>query len=167
MEEVTRLPGFTIRPATVDDAPVVLAFIKQLAEYEKLAHEVVATEEILRETLFEDRSVAEVILGHQGESPISFALFFYNFSTFLGRPGLYLEDLFVKPEGRGKGIGRVMLAYLARLAQQRGCGRFEWSVLDWNQPAIAFYESIGAVAMDDWTGYRVTGSALERLAAEF
>ena len=167
MEEVTRLPGFTIRPATVDDAPVVLAFIKQLAEYEKLAHEVVATEEILRETLFEDRRVAEVILGHQGESPISFALFFYNFSTFLGRPGLYLEDLFVKPEGRGKGIGRVMLAYLARLAQQRGCGRFEWSVLDWNQPAIAFYESIGAVAMDDWTGYRVTGTALERLAAEF
>jgi len=163
----TPLAGFTIRPATVDDIPLILEFIKELAEYEKLAHEVVATEEILRETLFEDSSVAEVILGHQGESPISFALFFYNFSTFLGRPGLYLEDLFVKPEGRGQGIGRVMLAYLARLAQQRGCGRFEWSVLDWNQPAIAFYESIGSVAMDDWTGYRVTGSALERLAAEF
>ena len=167
MEEVTQLPGFRIRPATIEDTPLILAFIEQLAEYEKLAHEVVATEDILRKTLFEDRSVAEVILGYQGENPVSFALFFYNFSTFLGRPGLYLEDLFVKPEGRGKGVGRVMLAYLARRAQQRGCGRFEWSVLDWNQPAITFYESIGAVAMDDWTGYRVTGSALERLAAEF
>lgn len=167
MEEVTRLPGFTIRAATVDDTPLILAFIKGLAEYEKLAHEVVATEEILRKTLFGQRSVAEVILGYQGDEPVSFALFFCNFSTFLGRPGLYLEDLFVKPEGREKGIGRVMLAYLARLAHQRGCGRFEWSVLDWNQPAIAFYESIDAVAMDDWTVYRITGSALERLAAKF
>ena len=167
MGENTVLPGFTIRPATIDDTPLILAFIKELAEYEKLAHEVVTTEKTLRKTLFGERSVAEVILGHQGETPISFALFFYNFSTFLGRPGVYLEDLFVKPQGRGKGVGRAMLVYLARLAQQRGCGRLEWSVLDWNRPAIDFYDSIGAVAMDDWTVYRVAGSALERLAAEY
>jgi len=138
-----------------------------LAEYEKLTHEVVATEELLRETLFGDRPVAEVILGHFDGEPVGFALFFHNYSTFLGRPGIYLEDLFVKPEMRRKGFGRIMLSYVARLAKERRCGRLEWSVLDWNEPALKFYKSIGAVPMDEWTTQRVTGNALDLLAAEF
>ena len=167
MEISTKITNFTIRPATEDEAPLILSLIKGLAEYEKLAHEVVATEELLRETLFGARLVAEVILGYFDGEPVSFALFFHNFSTFLGRPGIYLEDLFVKPEMRGKGIGRVMLAYVAQLAKERQCGRLEWSVLDWNEPALKFYKSIGAVPMDEWTVHRVTGEALDHLAAEF
>ncbi len=167
MEIFTKIKNFTIRPATKDDASLILSLIKGLAEYEKLTHEVVATEELLRETLFGDCPVAEVILGHFDGEPVGFALFFHNYSTFLGRPGIYLEDLFVKPEMRRKGFGRIMLSYVARLAKERRCGRLEWSVLDWNEPALKFYKSIGAVPMDEWTTQRVTGDALDLLAAEF
>ena len=143
-----------------------LRFIKELADYEKLLHEVVATEEILRESLFERRAAEVVIAEYQGE-PVGFALFFHNFSTFLGRPGLYLEDLYVRPEMRGKGIGKLLLSYLAKLALERGCGRFEWWCLDWNKSSIDFYKSIGAIPMDEWTVYRVCDQALEDLAEEF
>ena len=155
---------FSIRPATVDDVPLILQFIKDLAEYEKLSDMVVATKALLRETLFGERTVAEVIIGYEGEQPAAFALFFHNFSTFLGRPGIYLEDLFVKPEFRRKGYGKKMLSHLASLTVQRNCGRLEWSVLDWNTPAIDFYKSLGAIPMDEWTTFRLTGNALEELA---
>ena len=153
-----------IRAAVEDDVPLILAFIRELAEYEKLSHEVSATEEVLRESLFGERRVAEALLAHSDGEPAGFALFFHNFSTFLGRPGIYLEDLYVRPEFRGSGIGRTLLAHLAKLAKERGCGRLEWWVLDWNEPSIGFYKSLGAVAMDDWTVYRVTGEALEKLS---
>jgi GNAT superfamily N-acetyltransferase len=153
-----------IRSATTDDAPLILEFIRGLAEYEKLAHEAVATEEGLRATLFGEHPQAEVILAFDGGHPAGFALFFHNYSTFLGKRGLYLEDLFVKPEARGKGVGRALLVELARIAKARDCGRFEWSVLDWNEPAIRFYKSLGARPMDDWTIFRVTGDALDALA---
>ena len=156
----------TIRPATVADVALVLTFIRDLAEYERLAHEVVATEPLLRETLFGERPGAEVVIAELDGEPVGFALFFHNFSTFLGRPGLYLEDLFVRPAARGHGVGRALLARLAALAVERGCGRFEWSVLDWNEPAIGFYRKLGAVPLDDWTVQRVAGEALHRLAAE-
>lgn len=155
---------FSIKPATIEDTPLILQFIKELADYEKLLHEVVATEEVLRETLFGEKSHAEVVIGYLDNTPVSFALFFHNFSTFLGRPGIYLEDLFVKPEARGKGIGQKMLAYLGKLAKDRKCGRLEWWVLDWNETAINFYKKMGAVPMDEWTVFRVTGDALEGLA---
>lgn len=155
---------FKIKPATVHDVPLILSFIKELAEYEKLLHEVVATETILKETLFGDKSHAEVIIGYLNEKPASFALYFHNFSTFLGRPGIYLEDLFVKPEARGKGIGQKMLAYLANEARSRKCSRLEWWVLDWNETAIGFYKRIGAKPMDEWTVYRLTGESLDNLA---
>ncbi len=154
-----------IRSATEDDVPLVLSFIRELAEYENLSHEVVATEEVLRDSLFGERTGAEVVICHHEGTPAGFALFFHNFSTFLGRPGLYLEDLFVKPEMRGRGLGRALLVHLAQLARERGCGRMEWSVLDWNEPAIKLYRGIGATEMDEWTVYRVTGRALEDLAA--
>jgi GNAT superfamily N-acetyltransferase len=163
----TTLPNFTLRPATIDDVPLILSFIRQLAAYERLTDEVVATEEILQKTLFGDRPVAEVILGYYDNEPVSFALFFHNYSTFLGRAGIYLEDLFVLPGMRGKGFGKVMLAYLAHLARERECGRLEWWVLDWNKPAIEFYTSIGAKPMDEWTVHRVTGDALDQLADQF
>lgn len=153
-----------IRAATEDDIPIVLRFIRQLADYERLSHEVVASEELLRRNLFGTRPVAEVVLGHYEQRAVAFAVFFHNFSTFLGKPGLYLEDLFVVPEMRGKGFGQQMLTYLARLALERNCGRFEWSVLDWNDPAIRFYKNLGAVPMNEWTVFRLTGKALERLA---
>jgi GNAT superfamily N-acetyltransferase len=156
---------FALRSATVDDLPVILACIRGLAEYEKLAHEVVATEALLRETLFGAHPVAEVMLAFRGEEAAGFALFFHNYSTFLARPGLYLEDLFVFPRFRGQGLGRLLLARLARIALDRGCGRLEWSVLDWNVDAIRFYESVGAQAMTEWTVNRVTGDALQALAA--
>lgn len=145
---------------------MILELIGELAEYERLRHEVVATEDDLRRTLFGERPAAEVVLAEVegAASPVGFALFFHNYSTFLGRPGLYLEDLFVRSAWRGRGIGRRMLEHLARIAVERGCGRFEWWVLDWNEPAIRFYRSIGAVPMDEWTVQRVTGAALERLA---
>ncbi len=153
-----------IRPAAEEDVPLLLRFIKELAEYEKLSHEVSATEDLLRESLFGERRVAEALLAYLGDESAGFALFFHNFSTFLGRPGIYLEDLYVRPEYRGSGIGRALLTRLAKLAKERGCGRLEWWVLDWNEPSIGFYEGLGAVAMDDWTVYRVTGEALEKLA---
>ena len=160
------MPEIGIRPATEEDVPLILSFIRELAGYERLSHEVSATEDLLRESLFGARRGAEVVIGSHADEPASFALFFHNFSTFLGRPGIYLEDLYVKPEFRGKGIGRVMLVYLAGLAKERGCGRLEWSVLDWNEPAIRLYKGIGAVPMDDWTVYRVTGEALDELAVQ-
>lgn len=153
-----------IRAATIDDVPLILRFIRGLAEYERLADQVVATEDGLRETLFGPRPYAEVVIAEEGGEPAGFALFFHNYSTFLGRPGIYLEDLFVLPEMRGRGIGRALLAHLAKLAVQRGCGRLEWWVLDWNEDAIRFYRSLGAQPMDDWTVFRVAGHALARLA---
>ena len=163
----TKVPGFTIRFATEQDVPLILQFIKGLADYEKLSHEVTASEELLRETLFGTRRVAEVIIGDYEREPVAFAVFFHNFSTFLGRPGIYLEDLFVKPDMRGRGFGRILLTYLARVAKERNCGRVEWSVLDWNEPAIRFYKSLGAVPLDEWTMYRLTGDALNAQAQEF
>ncbi len=154
----------SIRPATESDVALILRFIEKLAEYEKLLHEVVATEAALRHYLFGPRPLAEVVLAHWGAEPVGFALFFHNFSTFLARPGIYLEDLFVDPEHRGKGIGKALLIHLAKLAMQRGCGRLEWAVLNWNEPSIQFYRKLGAVPKDDWTVYRVTGDALQRLA---
>ncbi len=157
--------SFQIKQATVQDVPLILSFIKDLAEYEKLSHEVMATEESLRESLFGAKPFAEVVIGYLNDQPVAFALFFHNFSTFLGKPGIYLEDLFVKPEARGKGLGQKLLVYLARLAKERNCGRLEWWVLDWNETAIGFYKRLGAVAMDEWTVFRVTGSALDDLAS--
>ena len=155
---------FSLRFATPDDVPVILSCIHGLAAYEKLAHEVVATEDQLRETLFGARPAAEVILAFDGDEPAGFALFFHNYSTFLARPGVYLEDLFVFPRFRGQGLGRLLLARLARIAVERGCGRLEWAVLDWNVDAIRFYQSVGAQAMTEWTVNRVTGDALRALA---
>jgi len=154
----------TIRQATEQDIPLILGFIRQLAEYERLSHEAVMTEATLRESLFGPRPHAEVLLAYAGDKPVGSAVFFHNFSTFIGRPGLYLEDLFVIPEMRGKGFGRAMLVELARIARDRKCGRFEWAVLDWNEPAIQFYKNLGAVPMNEWTIFRVTGDALDRLA---
>ena len=154
-----------IRGATEEDVPLILSFIRELAEYEKLSREVVATHETLRESLFGERRYAEVLIAEQDGTPAGFALFFHNFSTFLGKPGIYLEDLYVKPAFRGSGIGKKLLVYLASLAKRRGCGRLEWWVLDWNEPSIGFYKKLGAVPMDDWTVYRVSGSALEDLAS--
>ncbi|MBM3840562.1 MAG: GNAT family N-acetyltransferase [Verrucomicrobia bacterium] len=156
--------NLTIRPANERDIPLVLSFIRELAEFERLSHEVEATEQILRESLFGPRRCAEVILGCVGEEAAAFAVFFHNFSTFLGRPGLYLEDLYVKPAYRRRGIGQALLGHLARLAKERGCGRFEWAVLNWNKSAIQFYERLGAVGLKDWTIYRVTGDRLEEIA---
>ncbi len=153
-----------IRPATEDDVPIILSLIRELAEYERLSHEVVATEGLLRESLFGERRGAEVLIACCKGAPAGFALFFHSFSTFLGRPGIYLEDLYVKPEFRGRGIGHALLTHLARLAKERGCGRLEWAVLDSNEPAIKLYKSIIAVPMDEWTVYHVTGEALETLA---
>lgn len=155
-------PAFVIRAATRADVPLVLQFIHELAEYERLADEVTATAATLEQTLFGARPAAEVLLGFFGDEPAAFAVFFQNFSTFLGRPGLYLEDLFVRPAFRRRGCGRALLLHLARLANERGCGRFEWSVLDWNQPAIEFYRSLGAAPLSDWTVFRLTGEALAR-----
>jgi GNAT superfamily N-acetyltransferase len=155
---------FSIRQATVQDVPLVRSFIRQLAEYERLSHEAEVPEDLVRESLFGARPCAEVLLGYLDEAPVAFAVFFHNFSTFLGKPGLYLEDLFVVPEMRGRGFGRALLVELAKIAIDRKCGRFEWAVLDWNETAIGFYKKLGAVPMSDWTTFRVTGTALERLA---
>jgi GNAT superfamily N-acetyltransferase len=155
----------TIRPATASDVPTILGFIRGLAKYERLEDACVATEESLAATLFGARAYAEVVFACIDGTPVGFALFFHNYSTFLAQPGIYLEDLFVRPSHRGAGIGTAMLTRLARLAVERGHGRFEWSVLDWNEPAIRFYRAIGAVAMDEWVRYRLTGQALEDFAA--
>jgi GNAT superfamily N-acetyltransferase len=153
---------FRIAPATEDDLPVILELIKGLAEYEKLAHAVVASEETLRESLFRKRA-AEVVIGYAGDEPAGFAVFFQTFSTFLGVPGMYLEDIFVDPKWRRNGLGRQLLVHLARIANERGYGRLEWSVLDWNAPAISFYKALGAKPMDEWTVFRLTGESLRKL----
>jgi GNAT superfamily N-acetyltransferase len=163
----TRVPGLFLRFATEKDVGIILGFIRELADYEKLAHEVIADEQILRRSLFGGRQVAEVVIAEYEDEPVGFALFFHNFSTFLARPGIYLEDLYVRPAMRGKGIGTTLLAFLAKIAVDRGCGRFEWAVLDWNEPAIAFYKNLGAQALSDWTVYRVAGPALATLATRF
>lgn len=152
----------SIRSASVEDVPLILRLIQGLAEYEKLSHEVVATEQMLHDTLFGERRVAEILIGEWDGEAAGFALFFHNYSTFLAKPGIYLEDLFVWPEYRGRGIGKALLLQLARLAKERGCGRVEWSVLDWNEPSIQFYKALGAKPMDEWTIFRLTGEALER-----
>jgi GNAT superfamily N-acetyltransferase len=159
-------PKFSIRPATAAEVPVILNFIRDLATYEKLAHEVTATEELLQRTLFGPQPRAEVLLAAEGDTYVGFAVFFHNFSTFLGKPGIYLEDLFVRPEFRGRGYGKALMIYIARLARERDCGRFEWSVLDWNQPSLNFYASIGAKPLNDWTIQRMTGEALASLAEQ-
>ncbi len=153
-----------IRMATEEDVSSILAFIKALAAYEKRSHQVIADEASLRDTLFGKYAYAETLIAELNGEPAGFALFFHTYSTFLARPGIYLEDLFVKPELRGRGIGRALLARLAQLSEERGCGRLEWSVLNWNQPAIDFYRSLGAEPLDEWTQYRLTGEALRRLA---
>ena len=155
-----------IREAAEADVPVILWFIRQLAEYERLLHEAVMTEETLRESLFGSCRSAEVLLAYDDDKPVGFAVFFHNFSTFLGKPGLYLEDLFVIPEMRGKGFGKALLSRLAKIACDRNCGRFEWAVLDWNKPSIEFYKKLGAVPMEEWTIFRVTGDALKKLAGK-
>lgn len=156
--------SLTLTMANEQDLPQILAFIRALAEYERLADAVVATEEALRATLFGERRYAECVIARWGGEPAGFALFFHNFSTFLAKPGLYLEDLFVRPELRGKGVGKALLQFLAKLATDRQCGRFEWAVLDWNESAIGFYKSIGAEPVDEWTIFRLKGEALARLA---
>jgi GNAT superfamily N-acetyltransferase len=158
------LPDFNIRPARVEDVPVILQLIRDLATYERAPKEVVATEQLLVDVLFGEKPVAEVLLAFEEESPVGFAVYFYNFSTWLGRPGLYLEDLFVKPEKRGKGYGRALLVELAKIACDRGCGRMEWAVLDWNEPAIKFYRGLGAKPMDEWTVFRLTRDGIAKLA---
>jgi len=160
----TRIPELTIRFASENDVPLILEFIKKLAVYEKLEDQVTADINILKSSLFGDRKVAEVILAEYKNAPVAFSLFFHNYSTFLGKSGLYIEDLFVEEDMRGKGIGKEVLAFLARLAVERGCGRLEWWVLDWNQRAINFYRKLGAHAMDDWTVYRLSENALKNLA---
>ena len=153
-----------IRFATAADAATILGFIRDLAEYEKLSHEVVADEAQLRATLFGARPAAEVLIAEVGGAPVGFALFFQSYSTFLARPGMYLEDLFVRPAARGGGVGSALLSALARIAMERNYGRFEWSVLDWNEPAIRLYQSLGAAAMSEWTVNRLTGRPLAALA---
>lgn len=156
--------SFTIRKATENDIPTILHLITQLAIYEKLEHEVVATEETLKQTIFV-QNYAEVIIGEEGGQPVGFALFFHNYSTFLSKPGIYLEDLFVEVAHRGKGYGKKLLAEIARIAKERNCGRLEWSVLNWNTPSIEFYKSLGAKPMDEWTVYRMTEQEINDLAA--
>jgi GNAT superfamily N-acetyltransferase len=163
----TKIDNFFLKPAEVADIDLVLGFVRELAEYEKLSHECVATRELFEQHLFGDKPEAEIFLAYVGDAPIGMCLFFTNFSTFLGRPGLYLEDVYIQPEYRNRGFGKVILAFLASLAVRRGYGRFEWSVLDWNEPSIAFYRKLGAVPMDDWTVQRVSGSTLTDLANQF
>ena len=153
-----------IAPAAESETPLILSFIRKLAEYEKLSHLVVATEADIHQNVFGPNPVAEVLLAHWDGAPVGFALYFRNFSTFLGQPGIYLEDLFVEPQHRGKGIGKALLIRLAEIAIERGYGRLEWAVLDWNTPSIEFYRRLGAVPLDEWTAYRLTGEALSRLA---
>ena len=155
-----------VSPGTEQDVPLILGFIKELAEYEKFSHAVVANEELLREHLFGSFPAAQTLIGSLDGTPVGFALFFRSFSTFLARPGIYLEDLFVRKSARGAGVGKALLTEVARIAVKQNCGRLEWSVLDWNEPSIGFYKKLGAVPLDDWTMYRVTGDALKQLASE-
>ena len=158
--------NFEIRPAQVEDVAVILQLIRDLATYERAPNDVTATEEQLVEVLFGSRPSAEVLLAFEQDTAVGFAVFFLNFSTWLGRPGLYLEDLFVKPEVRGKGYGRALLVHLAKIARERGCGRMEWAVLDWNDPAIQFYRKLGAKPMDEWTVFRMTSDGIAKLAGQ-
>ena len=160
------LPKFEIRPARIEDVPAVLQLIRDLATYERAPDEVTATEEQLVEVLFGARPSAEVLLAFEQATAVGFAVFFHNFSTWLGRPGLYLEDLFVKPEVRGKGYGRALLVHLAKIARERGCGRMEWAVLDWNDSAIQFYHKLGAAPMNEWTVFRLTSDGIAKLAEQ-
>jgi GNAT superfamily N-acetyltransferase len=162
--EMKRPNQIEIRPAHVEDVPIILGLIRDLATYERAPDEVTATEEQLVDVLFGERPAAEVLLAFAGKSAVGFAVFFYNFSTWLGRPGLYLEDLFVKPEMRGKGYGRALLVELAKIARDRECGRMEWAVLNWNEPAIKFYRTLGAKPMDEWTVFRLTSDEIAQLA---
>ena len=155
---------FAIRSARVEDVPIILQLIRDLATYERAPNEVTATEEQLVDVLFGKRPAAEVLLAFEKDKPVGFAVFFHNFSTWLGRPGLYLEDLFVKPENRGKGYGRALLVDLAKIARDRGCGRMEWAVLNWNEPAIRFYRALGAEPLNEWTVFRLTRDGIARLA---
>lgn len=166
MEANTGIPDFIIKKAEAGDVSQILSFIRELAEYEKLLNEVVATEESLRNTLFGETRYAEAIIGTFNGNPVGFALFFHNYSTFLGKPGIYLEDLYVRPEMRGRGFGKALLSFIARLAVDRNCGRLEWSVLDWNKPAIDFYKSLGAIPLAEWTVHRLVGEALKKLAGQ-
>ena len=161
---MTKHNDFQIRPAHVEDVPIILQLIRDLATYERAPNDVTATDEQLVDVLFSERRAAEVLLAFEGESPVGFAVYFYNFSTWLGRPGLYLEDLFVKPEERGKGYGRALLVELAKIARGRDCGRMEWAVLNWNEPAIKFYRTLGAKPMDEWTVFRLTRDGIAGLA---
>ncbi len=156
--------NFAIRPATAADVPIILELIRALATYERAPNEVTATEDGLNKVLFGEKPAAEVLLAFENETAVGFAVFFHNFSTWLGRPGLYLEDLFVRPEDRGKGYGRALLIHLAKIARDRGCGRMEWAVLDWNEPAIQFYRKLGAKPMDDWTVFRLKRDGIAKLA---
>lgn len=160
------IPVVRLRPAVREDVAQILCFVRELAEYEKLAHEAVAGEATLATQLFGERPAAEVVIAEVDGQPAGFALFFHNFSTFLGQRGLYLEDLFVRPQFRGLGLGKRLMVHLAKLAVARDCGRFEWSVLDWNEPAIRFYRGLGAVGLEEWTVQRVTGAALQALATD-
>jgi|ERR1041385_4260403 GNAT superfamily N-acetyltransferase len=160
-----QVANFKIRTARLEDVPIILQLIHDLATYERAPDEVIATEEQLVDVLFGEKPAAEVLLAFEGKSPVGFAVYFYNFSTWLGRAGLYLEDLFVKPEKRGKGYGRALLIELAKIARDRGCGRMEWAVLDWNEPAIKFYRSLGAKPMHEWTVFRLAGEEIGKLAS--
>jgi GNAT superfamily N-acetyltransferase len=155
-----------IEQATERDVPQILQFIRELAAYEKLLHRVEASEERIRETIFGPHAYAAAVFAYTADTPVGFALFFYTYSTFVGLPGLYLEDLYVTPQARGKGVGRALLRYLAKLAKEKGCWRIEWAVLNWNEAAIRFYQSLGAVPMDEWAVYRLSGESLDLLAAE-
>jgi GNAT superfamily N-acetyltransferase len=157
--------SITIRRAEAHEVSLILSFIRDLAEYERLSHEVIATETGLRETLFGPRPHAEVVFACLDGEPVGFALFFHNYSTFLGQPGIFLEDLFVRPHARGHGVGKLLLQWLARTAVERNCGRLEWNVLDWNEPAIGFYRKLGARPMEEWTTFRLAGTELQALAS--
>jgi GNAT superfamily N-acetyltransferase len=161
-----KISDLVIRPATVADVPIILELIRELATYERAPTEVTATEEELVDVLFGPRPAAEVLLAFEEQTPVGFAVFFHNFSTWLGRPGLYLEDLFVRPEQRGKGYGRALLVHLAKIAHERSCGRMEWAVLDWNEPAIQFYKKLGAAPCDEWTVFRLTRDGIAKLAGK-
>jgi GNAT superfamily N-acetyltransferase len=163
----TKVPGLILRFGHERDVELILELIRALAEFEKLSHEMVANADTLRRSLFDGRRMAEVLIAEYAGSPAGFALFFHNFSTFLGKPGIYLEDLFIKPEFRRKGIGLAVLAFLAKLTVERNCGRLEWAVLDWNESAIRFYERLGARALNNWTVYRLTGKTLEDFSRQF
>ena len=158
------MKNINIRSAIESDAKLILSLIREIAEYEKLLHEVVATESLIKENLFGQNPVAKSLIAELDNQPVGYALYFYNFSTFLGRPGIYLEDLYVKPECRGLGIGKKLLTKLAKIAVEKNCGRVEWSVLDWNEPAIKFYRAVGAIPMDEWTVQRLTGETLAKFA---